>query len=198
MRMEKVRKEDVKRTIFDQGVIAQLITHAIQQVPDRYLAFVALSTIYGLRRGEMVNLKKTDINDHLFINTAKGGTPTTHQIPDCIRPYLRAFEPTDARYMTRIFRRICRTCGIKIGSMYGWHSIRRALVTELILTNASALNIVRFMRWSDSGSFKGEFGMLALYAQKDQNKIDQEIFNVHPFLKYWENPILQHKQTKAE
>lgn len=49
---------------------------------------------------------------------------------------------------------------------------------------SSALNIVRFMRWSD-GSLKGEFGMLAIYARCEQDKIDKSIFEVHPFLSAW-------------
>jgi len=46
------------------------------------------------------------------------------------------------------------------------------------------LNIVRFMRWSDA-MVKGSFGMLAVYARKDQSRVDAEIFKCHPFLKYW-------------
>ena len=49
---------------------------------------------------------------------------------------------------------------------------------------SSALNIVRFMRWSDAG-VKGEFGMLVIYAKREQDKIDKGIFEVHPFLPIW-------------
>ena len=48
---------------------------------------------------------------------------------------------------------------------------------------SSALNIVRFMRWSDT-SVKAEFGML-IYARCEQDKIDRSIFEVHPFLSAW-------------
>lgn len=48
----------------------------------------------------------------------------------------------------------------------------------------SALNILRFMRWSDA-SLKGEFGMLVIYARCEQDKIDRSIFEVHPFLSAW-------------
>ncbi|MBA7597904.1 hypothetical protein ES703_04912 [subsurface metagenome] len=40
------------------------------------------------------------------------------------------------------------------------------------------------MRWSDA-SVKGEFAMLAIYAKKDQERIDQDIFKIHPFLSFW-------------
>jgi len=57
-------------------------------------------------------------------------------------------------------------------------------LAELILSEASALNVLRFIRWSDA-STRGEFGMLMIYAKKDQERIDQEIFKVHPFLSWW-------------
>ncbi|GAI23855.1 unnamed protein product, partial [marine sediment metagenome] len=53
-----------------------------------------------------------------------------------------------------------------------------------ILADASALNVLRFMRWSDT-SARGEFGALITYAKKDQERIDQDIFKIHPFLPYW-------------
>ncbi|GAI64603.1 unnamed protein product, partial [marine sediment metagenome] len=34
-------------------------------------------------------------------------------------------------------------------------------------------------------STRGEFGMLVIYAKKDQERIDEEIFKIHPFLPYW-------------
>jgi hypothetical protein len=40
------------------------------------------------------------------------------------------------------------------------------------------------MRWSDA-SLKGEFGMLAIYAKRNQEEIDMSIFKVHPFLPIW-------------
>ena len=67
---------------------------------------------------------------------------------------------------------------------YGWHAIRRALVTELVKADVSLLNILRFMRWSE-GSVRNEFSMVAIYAHKDQVSIDRSVFKVHPFLEAW-------------
>ena len=83
-----------------------------------------------------------------------------------------------------MFQRIMSKVGIEVNRGYGWHSIRRALATELVLRDTSALNIVRFMRWSDAG-VKGEFGMLAIYAKRNQAEIDKCIFRNHPFLSAW-------------
>ncbi|GAH90693.1 unnamed protein product [marine sediment metagenome] len=122
--------------------------------------------------------------DKITIHTVKGGPLTTHLIPPEIVPYLEHFKPYATDYMSHMFLRMLDKVGIRVGAGYGWHSIRRALATELLLSDASALNILRFMRWSDA-SVKGEFGMLTIYAKKDQARIDQEIFKIHPFLPYW-------------
>jgi hypothetical protein len=45
-----------------------------------------------------------------------------------------------------VFQRIMSKVGLEVNRGYGWHSIRRALATELALRDVSALNIVRFMR----------------------------------------------------
>jgi hypothetical protein len=88
--------------------------------------------------------------------------------------------------MTRVFQRIMSKVGLGVSRGYGWHSIRRALATELALRDVSALNILRFMRWSDGG-VKGEFGMPVIYARCEQDKIDKSVFEVHPFLSAWSN-----------
>ena len=119
------------------------------------------------------------------VDTAKGGEATSQIIPEEIKDYMKGYRPCkDVRYMTRVFHRIMRKVGLEVDRGYGWHSIRRALATELALRDVSGLNILRFMRWSDS-SVKGEFGMPTIYAKREQDKIDKSIFKVHPFLSAW-------------
>lgn len=87
--------------------------------------------------------------------------------------------------MTDVFEIMIKKIGYKlVGDRWGWHSIRRTLATELLLREVSGINILRFMRWSEM-SIKGEFGMLTLYAKKDQSRVDKEIFSVHPFIDCW-------------
>ncbi|MCJ7639296.1 MAG: hypothetical protein MUO70_05365, partial [Euryarchaeota archaeon] len=125
------------------------------------------------------------IDGKVTVETVKGGPVTTHLVPDEIRPYLAGYERTGVRYMSFVFRRVVKKLGISLaGGNYGWHAIRRALATELVSTDVSLLNLLRFMRWSDA-SLKGEFGMLAIYAKRNQEEIDRSIFEVHPFLPIW-------------
>lgn len=183
--MRRVRDEEITRTIFTKAQVISLIQNGKRLLEPKELCYLALATTYGVRREEMSKPEPPDIQDgKITIHTIKGGPTTTHLIPPEITPYLEEFIPYSTDYMSHMFLRMLKKLGIKVGARYGWHSIRRALATELLLAEASALNIMRFMRWSDA-SLRGEFGMLTIYAKKDQARIDQEIFKIHPFLPYW-------------
>jgi integrase len=184
--MPKVRSSDVRRPFLNHDEVCEMIRRAKKFCNRRELAYLALSTTYGLRRAELATL---EINDgEVTVDTVKGGVVTTHIIPDQIKPYVDGYRCAAIRYVALIFRRICEKVGMDglSGRRYGWHSIRRALATELmeVEMRASILNIVRFMRWSDD-ALRGEFGMLVVYARRDQAKIDRSIFKVHPFLDSW-------------
>lgn len=185
--LRRVRPDEVRRTILSKKTIGSMITLGRQGLlKDIELYYLALATTYGLRRVEMTKLKPSSFPDehHLIVDTAKGGSRTTHLIPPQIAPYLGCFKHYEADSLTHMFHRIARKCGLNTGAGYGWHSLRRSLATELIMSEVSALNVLRFMRWSDA-STRGEFGMLTIYAKKDQGRIDNDIFKMHPFLSYW-------------
>lgn len=185
--LRRVKPDEIRRTTLDKDVLGGIITLGKQGLlsgPE--LCYLALATTYGLRRIEMVRFTKDSFPDdhHLKVETAKGGAKTIHLIPPQIAPYLNFFRQYRADSLTHMFHRIAIKCGIDTSKGYGWHSIRRALATELILAEASTLNVLRFLRWSDA-STRGEFGMLTIYAKKDQERIDEEIFKIHPFLPFW-------------
>ncbi|MBA7468405.1 hypothetical protein ES707_03654 [subsurface metagenome] len=185
--LRRVSPDEIRRTILSKKAIGSMITLGKQGLlSDTELCYLALATTYGLRRVEMTRLNPSSFPNerHLTVDTAKGGSKTIHVIPPQIVPYLGGFRHFEADSLTHMFHRIAGKCGLDTGAGYGWHSIRRSLATELILLEASSLNVLRFMRWSDA-STRGEFGMLVIYAQKDQERIDEEIFRIHPFLHYW-------------
>ena len=177
--MPRVKVTDIKRSELSYEEIVKMIKVGKRVLDARRLAFLALSTTYGLRREEIVNLNKDGLigSDSLRIETLKGGPTTTHRIPCEIKRFLAGFENTDTRYMSRMFNSICYRVGVrkKRGSGYGWHSIRRRLATELITRGLSSLTVVRYMRWSDAW-MKGELGMLGRYVKKEQGTIDEEVF----------------------
>jgi len=181
--MPRVKDSEVSRPVFTADEVVHIISRAKEVCNERELAFLAAAPVYGLRREEIGTL---EVNDGVVkVHTAKDGEVTLQIIPDAIKGYMRGYRACrDVRYMTRVFQRIMSKIGLEVNRGYGWHSIRRALATELALRGVSPLNIIRFMRWSDA-SLKGEFGMLSIYAKREQDKIDKSIFEVHPFLSAW-------------
>jgi len=181
--MPKVKDSEVSRPVFTAEEVVHIIRKAKEVCSEGELAFLAASTAYGLRREELGTLEVRD--GVVKVNGAKGGEVTFQIIPDAIKDYMKGYRACkDVRYMTRVFQSIISKVGLEVNRGYGWHSIRRALATELALRDVSAMNILRFMRWSDT-SLKGEFGMLVIYAKREQAKIDKSIFDVHPFLSAW-------------
>jgi hypothetical protein len=187
--MRPVSPDEIQRPILEKDQVISLILTGKRLLPPSWLSHLVLATTYGLRRIEMVRFKPIDLNltsKTLTVHTAKGGIKTTHLVFDEIAPYLEAFQPYKEDSLTHMFHKMMVKTGFRASGGFGWHSIRRALVTELILSGTSALNVLRFMRWSD-GSARGDFGMLTIYAKKDQARIDEEISTIHPFLPYWRN-----------
>jgi hypothetical protein len=189
--MQKVKSSDISRPRCSLEQIEYLIRKARNLkdgkgkliCSESELAYIAVSTTYGLRREEIGTLEIYD--GHVRVNTAKGGEPTNHLVPGSIKCYLKGYRRVnDVRYLTRLFWIIVNKVGLDIDSGYGWHSIRRALTTELADMDIAAMKVMRFMRWSED-TLKREFGMMAIYAAGEQEDIDRYIFKVHPFLKYW-------------
>jgi integrase len=191
--MPKVKSDDVYRPLFSLEEMEKIITVGREKLDADSLAYLALSSVYGLRREE---ISKVDLgnmsNGHLRVNTLKGGNVTVHLIPVEIKGYLDGYRVISKKNMTFRFKSIMRKVGMQLASsdslrgveVGGWHMIRRSLATELVKAEVSVINIVRFMRWSDS-LFAKELGMLSVYAKKDQDSVDSEIFKVHPFLRFW-------------
>jgi hypothetical protein len=181
--MPKVKNSEISRPAFSVDEVIHIINKAIEVCIERELGLLAAASVYGLRREEIGTLEVSD--GHVKVHTAKGGEVTFQIIPDAITDYVKGYRACkDVRYMSRVFQRIMSKVGVEVNRGYGWHSIRRALATELALRDISALNILRFMRWSDA-SLKGEFGMLVIYARSEQDRIDRSVFEVHPFLSAW-------------
>lgn len=179
--MKKIDVEDITRTTFTREELLYLIERIKVVGSPSEKAALALASVYGFRREELGSL---ELNRVVKVKTLKGGKTVEHGIPDNLREYLAGYRSAGVTYYTKVFRKIISKVYGKRMPGYGWHSIRRTLATELVLQNASVINIIRFMRWSDA-SFRGELGMLAIYAKKDRAKIDEEIFKIHPFVNSW-------------
>jgi len=166
-------------------------------------AFLALSSVYGLRRGEMVDLKAGDIdltNNTLYIATLKHGRERYHLIPPEIHSYLEAHDFNQVYSLTgmdQIFWRIVNNCGLGAlkSERLGWHAIRRSVLTGLINNRLNPLAARAFLRWKAT---TGELAMPARYYGNiviglegkktvvGEAEEDKEIYEkYHPFLPFF-------------
>jgi len=164
-------------------------------------AFLALSTVYGLRREEMRDLKPEDfMEDTVFIATVKMGRQRYHLIPPEIKKYLEAHDFNQVygdTGMDQVFWRIVNNSGLQQLKEYrlGWHAIRRTVLSVLHKAGLDPFSVHQYMRWkSNSG---GDLAMDARYhatsfiGLKGKRVVtleaegDKEIFAKHPLLLMW-------------
>ena len=193
--MKKVSSDDVNRPSMSFHEVREFINRGRQALSPWELSVLALSTTYGLRREELCTAEVGV--GKVKIHTAKGGRVVEHLIPAELKPYLGAYRGAGVHYLTYVFHRIIGKVGISLPSKaFGWHSIRRALVTELVAREVSLLNIIRFMRWSDS-TLKRELSMVSIYAIRNQEEVDRVVFAAHPFLSAWRDLPLGSGEKEA-
>lgn len=164
--------------------------------------YLAISTTWGLRREEMVRIRKRDYTEQtITIKVAKQkkrALRVEHMIPEEIYPILQNYHPklTNINSLSYVFYRILNKAGIERRKGYGWHSIRRSLRTLLewnLAENRLPLSLVAdFMGWARStkGIVYGGAPMLGVYAHQeimsgDRFATDKLVLNVHPFLHFW-------------
>jgi len=200
----QIGQRDENKPALDPELIKIMITAAKDgKLHEDEAAFLALSTVYGLRRQEMTNLRAGDVdlvNKTLFVATLKHGRERYHLIPPEIHPYLSAHDFNQIYSLTgmaQVFWRIVNNSGL--GSLkterLGFHAIRRSLLSGLIDNGLNPFATRAFMRW------KGTAGELAMPARYYSNvvvglegrkvvsaeaKEDKEIFEkYHPFLPFF-------------
>ncbi|PIZ53851.1 hypothetical protein COY26_00735 [Candidatus Woesearchaeota archaeon CG_4_10_14_0_2_um_filter_33_10] len=163
----------------------QKVITAIRQIgSDSDKAYLALSTIYGLRLSEMAALTIKDIQKNkntIHIRTLKGGIERDHVIPpeiDFIKDY--SLEEQSTGVISVLFSKICLLAGYNKMPNEGWHSIRRALVSGLYINEVAEPQINLFLRWAPQS-------IARRYYVQGLNPIvsDKLVFQKHPFLEFW-------------
>lgn len=200
----KIGQRDEYRPQLSPGIIEAMVTAAKSgKLYPEETCFLALSTVYGLRREEMVNLRPKDLNldsGSIYIATIKFGRERYHLIPPAITLYLATHDFSQVyglSTLNRMFRRILIKSGLyvlKSEKRLGWHSIRRSVFDGLVNAGVNPLAARIFLRWK---SAVGEMAMPARYygnviidikgrkPMLEEAKGDEDIFEKHPFLGFW-------------
>lgn len=196
----QIRESKVNAPALHPNLIGNLIVAVKDQGAPDMRAFLALSTVYGLRREEMAELTQDDVNlrdKTIHVSTAKHGRERTHMIPGDILPYLRGYDFNQAITVNNLFvlwYRIESLVGLRHTDQVGWHSIRRTLNT-LLLRQLPEATVYGFLRWKQATSSHMPFRYSAVKFVGEEGEttevvgealdVDTEVFKVHPFLEYW-------------
>jgi integrase len=196
----QIRESKVQAPALHPNTVSKMIG-AVRERGDIVMkVFLALSTVYGLRREEMVNLTQDDINlkgKTIHIATLKHGRERTHVIPEEILPYLKEYnfdeEITDYDIFV-LWYQLEHLIGMRHTDHVGWHSIRRTLNTMLLRVLPEA-TVYGFLRWKQRTSSHMPFRYSAVKFVGEEGEttevigealdVDTEVFKVHPFLKFW-------------
>ncbi len=196
----QIREDRILAPALHPDIIKEAIVAVKEHGPPEEQAFLAISTTYGLRRVEMVQLEERDIrlkDKTIHIATAKHGRERTHLIPDIIIPYLEGYDFSQGRSENFIFSlwyRIEHRIGFPHTPQVGWHSVRRTLNT-LLEPHVSRNTLNSFMRWKQRTSSDMSFRYSAIkFVGREGSSTqvvgdaltgDNQVFEVHPFLQYW-------------
>jgi len=196
----QIREDRVQAPALDPDVIGEMIKKVKEEGEPDEKAFLAISTMYGTRRIEMVELSTKDVNIRdriIHIATVKHGRERTHMIPEGIVPYLEGYsfnEGTSEFDLFTLWYRIEYRIGLEHIDQVGWHSVRRTINT-LLLDNLPEVTVMSFMRWKQRTSshmpyrysaqrFVGREGTTTKVVGEAKD-VDSKVFAVHPFLEYW-------------
>jgi len=195
-----IREDKIEAPALDPNIIGEMITTVKKEGEPDEKAFLAISSIYGTRRTEMVQLAQADVNlkgKNIHIATAKHGRERTHLIPEVIVPYLREYNFDISRSEFSLFTlwyRLEYRIGLEHTDQVGFHSIRRTLNT-ILLDHLPEARVMSFLRWKQRTSshmpyrysaqrFVGREGLTTKVVGEAKD-VDTKIFEVHPFLAYW-------------
>ena len=193
-----LRREEIKK------IIDYLVTdyHGFILDRDIEVGYFALVTVYGLRRIELWDLTHKDINTKdwtITVRTAKSKDyidERIHIVPDEIKPIVENMKASLKKLknkpvistMNEIFLNVCMECDIELRPRLGWHSVRRALVTELLMKNINPTIVRSFLRWKPR-----ETDIILNYDIKDPVAVDTVVFEHHPFLGFWKRSMDDNK-----
>ena len=178
-----------------------------QPGPD-HRAYLILSTIWGLRRVEMMEISPDSLdfkNKLFFVQTVKRGRQRYHMIPDLVAPYLEEYGFSyrkSASGLSIMFNELQAMVGLTAREM-GWHAIRRSLTRQLSRSGFDEAAIFTFLRWKRSN-----FDMAMRYATSSvvgfegaakelstsDTEVDTAILAKHPFLSFWGDKKCQKEQ----
>lgn len=187
-----------RKPTFSEETLNEMIKKITKSsIDNETLARFAVATIYAPRRVELADLaSKKQINigrGVIRIETKKHGEIRDQPIPGTIKKLLSSAKltPISVAQMTILFRRMELACGIPHVKGFGFHAVRRRVVTSLkkaVKKNGGNKNDVYiFLRWKLPRTIMDEYDVTEqAEIEEEMVAVDEKVLAVHPFLKTWQ------------
>lgn len=206
-----VREQEVYAPALDPADVKMMVDVALGREkrkggpkPDSaHRAYLCLSTIWGLRRIEMAEMREEHLdipNNLLFVQTAKHGRQRYHHVPEEIWPYLLEWSfvtPMTVTKLSGLFGDLKEMIGLtgSPAEEVGWHCIRRSAVAVAFSIGLSEPEVHSFYRWKRSSN-----NMALRYATSrmvgtaissprglwgEDKMVDEKVYSLHPFFRFW-------------
>lgn len=151
-------------------------------------AFLAMASIYPLRRGELKTITQEDLHydrHTIFLRIEKGGEQREQLLCDELLPILQACD-FRRRYsdfeVSKMWHVIEAKAGLTHEPDSGWHSLRRLVVTTLRRTwGQDSLQVKIFGHWRLASSPE----ITDRYVHEDPLAVDREVLAKHPIVPLW-------------
>lgn len=193
-----VAEWDVKAPPIDLSDLKLIINGAKDGAfPRDWTALIGLSSIYGLRRIELMELAPEYLDldgGKLRVVTAKHGRAREHLIPEVLKPYLTdyPFGKYSEFKLTQGYHLMREAVGLPYAYGEGFHGVRRTLVTALLYIFPEPI-VSDFMRWK-----KSSMSMVRHYwTPSSPQVVERTVFGLDPFpayggeLVYGKHPFLE-------
>jgi len=179
-------------TLSKEQVEALIYAAVLNEKPDMTLRLL-ISTIYACRVGELSKLTNEcfDLEADppvVEIPVEKRSKARRQPIPKELVPFFKTpLAPRTRRQLERDLKRIAREAGLEIKGPWGWHSIRRCVVSLLFAeTPLKELEIVDFLRWRRPSR---QWGVLPTYVKTPKETGDLKVLRHHPFVPFWTDMV---------
>jgi integrase len=136
--LPRAQADEITRPRMEMAEIQKIVQAARGGKLDKpETAFVALSSVYGYRAGEIRTVQREDLDYRhgtIYVKTEKGGERRLQLLVPEIIPYLKKYEwdfDFSADQMTCMFKAICKTAGVALVYRRSWHAFRRTLETDI-------------------------------------------------------------------
>jgi len=168
-----------KAPALERDEVVKLIL-SVKELDWPYKPALALASVYGPRPSEIAYCLSHGVDGQVLRFPVKRGHIRTHTIP----PELRRPLCFPGHNMTRdglhhAFDRLLSRFVRPPAPGEGWHSIRRSLSTAMNKTGIDHYVFAQFMGWQVQE-------MPFHYDRTTPAEVDAKVFELHPFLPYWE------------